>query len=110
MPVALAALVVGGTASVALASGTSRLPGGRSPRPAPGAIVAVGAENEYANVISQIGGRYVKVSSVLDNPNTDPHTFEIEPERGRSGGRRSIGRPERRGLRHLHGQDRIGVA
>jgi hypothetical protein len=24
-------------------------------------IVAVGAENEYANVLSQIGGKYVKV-------------------------------------------------
>jgi zinc/manganese transport system substrate-binding protein len=39
----------------------------------------VGAENEYANVIGQIGGRYVKVSSVLDNPSTDPHTFESSP-------------------------------
>src|SRR5215468_761557 len=39
-------------------------------------INAVGAENEYANVLGQIGGRYVHVSSILDNPNTDPHTFE----------------------------------
>jgi zinc/manganese transport system substrate-binding protein len=46
----------------------------RSPKS--GVINAVGAENEYANVLSQIGGRYVKVSSILDNPNTDPHTFE----------------------------------
>ena len=42
----------------------------------PGVINAVGAESQYANVLSQIGGRYVHVSSVLDNPNTDPHTFE----------------------------------
>jgi zinc/manganese transport system substrate-binding protein len=39
-------------------------------------IDAVGAENEYANVLSQIGGKYVKVSSILNDPNTDPHTFE----------------------------------
>ena len=39
-------------------------------------IVAIGAENEYANVLSQIGGKYVSVSSILNNPNTDPHTFE----------------------------------
>jgi zinc/manganese transport system substrate-binding protein len=39
-------------------------------------INAVGAENEYANVLSQIGGKYVTVSSILSNPNTDPHTFE----------------------------------
>jgi zinc/manganese transport system substrate-binding protein len=41
-----------------------------------GVIRAVGAENEYANVLQQIGGKYVSVSSILDNPNTDPHTFE----------------------------------
>ena len=44
-----------------------------------GMIVAVGAENGYANVIGQIGGRYVKVSAVESNPNTDPHTFEASP-------------------------------
>jgi zinc/manganese transport system substrate-binding protein len=40
------------------------------------AIVAVGAENEYANVIGQVGGKYVQVNSIMSNPNTDPHTFE----------------------------------
>jgi zinc/manganese transport system substrate-binding protein len=44
-----------------------------------GLIVAVGAENEYANVISQIGGRHVKVSAIESNPNTDPHSFEASP-------------------------------
>jgi zinc/manganese transport system substrate-binding protein len=43
-------------------------------------INAIGAENEYANVLSQIGGRYVHVSAILDNPNTDPHTFEASPQ------------------------------
>jgi zinc/manganese transport system substrate-binding protein len=42
-------------------------------------ITAVGAENEYANVIEQIGGRYVKVTAIESNPNTDPHTFEASP-------------------------------
>ena len=45
-----------------------------------GTISAVGAENEYGNVLSQIGGRYVDVSAILDNPNTDPHTFEASPQ------------------------------
>jgi len=44
-----------------------------------GTISAVGAENQYANVIAQIGGKYVSVSSILNNPNTDPHTFEASP-------------------------------
>jgi zinc/manganese transport system substrate-binding protein len=42
-------------------------------------INAVGAENEYANVIEQIGGSYVKVTAIESNPNTDPHTFEASP-------------------------------
>jgi len=45
----------------------------------PGQIVAVGAENEYADVISQVGGQYVQVSAIMSNPNTDPHTFEASP-------------------------------
>jgi zinc/manganese transport system substrate-binding protein len=63
---ALALLAVGSvaTASPALA-GSSSAP-----------IVAVGAENEYADVISQIGGPYVSVSAIMSNPNTDPHEFE----------------------------------
>ncbi|HXW79484.1 MAG TPA: zinc ABC transporter substrate-binding protein, partial [Acidimicrobiales bacterium] len=36
----------------------------------------VAAENEYASVISQIGGRYVSVTAIMSNPNTDPHEFE----------------------------------
>jgi zinc/manganese transport system substrate-binding protein len=42
-----------------------------------GVVRAVGAENEYANVISQIGGKYVDVSAIMSNPNTDPHSFEV---------------------------------
>jgi zinc/manganese transport system substrate-binding protein len=42
-------------------------------------IVAVGAENQYANVIQQIGGRYVAVTAIMSNPNTDPHSFEASP-------------------------------
>src|SRR6201995_321796 len=39
-------------------------------------IVAVGAENEYTSGIQQVGGRYVRASAIMSNPNTDPHTFE----------------------------------
>jgi len=43
-------------------------------------VVAVGAENEYANVIGQIGGPYVKVEAIMSNPNTDPHAFEASTQ------------------------------
>ena len=42
-------------------------------------ITAVGAENEYANVIAQIGGKYVAATAIMSNPNSDPHTFEASP-------------------------------
>jgi zinc/manganese transport system substrate-binding protein len=64
-------------ASVAMAGCGATATG--SPSAKAGQIVAVGAENEYANVISQIGGRYVAVSAVESNPNTDPHSFEASP-------------------------------
>lgn len=39
-------------------------------------ISVVGAENEYANVAEQIGGKYAEVSAIESDPNTDPHQFE----------------------------------
>ncbi len=53
--------------------------GGSTSTSGGGAINAIGAENEYADVLSQIGGQYVHVSSILNNPNTDPHTYETSP-------------------------------
>jgi zinc/manganese transport system substrate-binding protein len=53
--------------------------GGSSSASSSATINAVGAENEYANVIEQIGGKYVKVAAIESNPNTDPHTFEASP-------------------------------
>jgi len=72
-----------GTGTVALAVSVGLLGAACSPSAAAGgggdAIVAVGAENEYANVISQIGGSYVQVTAIESNPNTDPHSFEASP-------------------------------
>lgn len=44
-----------------------------------GSIQAVGAESQYANVIAQVGGRYVTVTAIIDSPSTDPHSFESSP-------------------------------
>jgi len=40
-------------------------------------IQAVGAENEYADVIKQIGGDYVSVTSIMSDVGTDPHSYEV---------------------------------
>jgi zinc/manganese transport system substrate-binding protein len=42
-------------------------------------INVVAAENFYGNIASQIGGRYVNVTSIISDPNIDPHTFEANP-------------------------------
>ena len=42
-------------------------------------LSAVGLESQYADVLAQIGGPYVKVISIQSNPNTDPHEFEVTP-------------------------------
>ncbi|MCB8875628.1 metal ABC transporter solute-binding protein, Zn/Mn family [Acidisoma silvae] len=47
---------------------------------AAGIIQAIGVENEYADVIGQIGGDYVHVSTIMSDPNTDPHSFEVSPK------------------------------
>jgi zinc/manganese transport system substrate-binding protein len=47
-------------------------------------IAAVAAENEYANVLEQIGGKYVKVTAIESNPNTDPHTYEASASTARA--------------------------
>ena len=47
------------------------------PVPTDGRIIAVGAENQYTSVIAQIGGRYVAATSVMSNPNTDPHSLSL---------------------------------
>jgi zinc/manganese transport system substrate-binding protein len=44
-----------------------------------GRVSVVAAENEYGDVVAQVGGRYVSVISVENNPNTDPHTYEVSP-------------------------------
>ncbi len=40
----------------------------------------MGAEDQYANVIAQVGGRYVSVQAVMSNPNADPHEFEASAQ------------------------------
>jgi zinc/manganese transport system substrate-binding protein len=68
---ALLASACSSSSSTAASSGDSSSSGS--------AIVAIGAENEYADVIGQIGGPYVHVTAIMSNPNTDPHTFEASP-------------------------------
>jgi zinc/manganese transport system substrate-binding protein len=68
------------TAALFAAGCTSATPGDAPGGSAgAGAIEAIGAENEYASVIAQVGGKYVHVDAIMSNPATDPHTYEASP-------------------------------
>ncbi len=47
-------------------------------------IRIVAAENVYGDIASQIGGPQVAVTSILTNPNQDPHEFEASAATARS--------------------------
>jgi zinc/manganese transport system substrate-binding protein len=72
-PVAIMLLAVLAALAATVAAARS---GSASAAPGNGKIVAVGAESQYADLISQVGGEYVQASAIMSNPNTDPHTFE----------------------------------
>ena len=43
-------------------------------------VKVVAAENFYGDLASQIGGANVAVTSILSDPDTDPHLFEASPD------------------------------
>ena len=44
--------------------------------PAPGKLQVVAAENFWGSIAAQLGGTKVAVSSIIVNPDTDPHSYE----------------------------------
>jgi zinc/manganese transport system substrate-binding protein len=44
-----------------------------------GPLNVVAAENFWGNITSQIGGSHVSVTSIITDPNADPHTYETNP-------------------------------
>lgn len=49
-----------------------------------GKLSVVAAENFYGDVVRQIGGSHVEVTSILSNPDQDPHLFEASPKTARA--------------------------
>jgi zinc/manganese transport system substrate-binding protein len=42
-------------------------------------IVVVAAENFYGDIVGQIAGDHVRVTSIISDPNVDPHEYETNP-------------------------------
>jgi zinc/manganese transport system substrate-binding protein len=71
----VAAVAVVGLAACSSSGGPS------SPGPNAGGskvVKVVAGENFWGNIVSQIGGSHVKVTSILSDPNTDPHEYESD--------------------------------
>ena len=66
--VALAILLIGACGPVSTPSSSGGAP-----------IAVLGAENFYADLLAQIGGTRVTVSSILSDPSADPHEYEASP-------------------------------
>jgi zinc/manganese transport system substrate-binding protein len=47
-------------------------------------VNVVAAENFYGDVVRQLGGAHVDVTSILSNPDQDPHLFEASPKTARA--------------------------
>ena len=43
-------------------------------------VHVVAAENFWGNITGQIGGSHVDVTSIISDPNADPHTYETDPK------------------------------
>jgi zinc/manganese transport system substrate-binding protein len=56
--------------------------GTASNRASSGAIKIVAAEDFYGNIAQQLGGDKVSVTSIISNPNVDPHEYESSVQDG----------------------------
>jgi zinc/manganese transport system substrate-binding protein len=65
-----------GLAVALVAAGVGLAATGSSGSAQGGKVEVVAAENFYGDIVSQIGGAHVAVTSVLTDPNADPHLFE----------------------------------
>jgi zinc/manganese transport system substrate-binding protein len=74
--------------TLALSSGLAACAEAGAPAPAyaaePNAMVAVGAENFYADLLHQLGGSKLRIYSFLSNPNADPHQYESNAANARA--------------------------
>jgi zinc/manganese transport system substrate-binding protein len=64
--------------SITLAIGCALLLTGYSSSAAPPSsrVIVVAAENFYGDIVGQIGGDQVTVTSIISDPNVDPHEYE----------------------------------
>ncbi|HWE91331.1 MAG TPA: zinc ABC transporter substrate-binding protein [Pseudonocardiaceae bacterium] len=75
--IALSACTVAALAACSTASNASTSSGS-------GTITVVAAENFWGSIAKQLGGSHVTVTSIITNPDTDPHSYEPTAADGRT--------------------------
>lgn len=76
---AVTALAGCATSPPTQASGASGTPVGSNTK-----IAVVAAENFWGSIASQLGGEHATVTSIISNPDADPHDYEPTPADGRT--------------------------
>ncbi len=65
------------TAAVLVLAGVATALAGCAPSATPsGRLVVVASSDVYGNLARQVGGRFVDVQSLLDDPSQDPHSYQ----------------------------------
>ncbi len=72
----MATLTVAGAVSLAASACATTAPGSASSAAPGGKIAVVAAENFWGSIAAQLGGSKVTETSIITNPETDPHSYE----------------------------------
>lgn len=76
--------VLAAVVTMGAVAGCATSPPASSGGPDGGKVTVVAAENFWGNIAAQLGGEHVSVSSVISNPDADPHDYEPTPADGRA--------------------------
>jgi zinc/manganese transport system substrate-binding protein len=77
IPISAAALLALSAVATACGSATSASGSG-------GRVEVVAAENFWGSIATQVGGSHVHVTSIISNPDADPHAYEPSPQDART--------------------------
>ena len=70
--------------AVSACATTPAATGSADPSGSPAAIAVVAAENFWGSLAEQLGGDHVKVTSIINSPDADPHDYEPTAADGRA--------------------------
>ena len=80
---AIAALGAATTAGCATTNPNDAASGGSAGGSKPGKVIQVAASiSAWGSILQQLGGDHVKATSIITNPDTDPHDYEPTPKDG----------------------------